>query len=197
MTSPGLFTPAPLPADAVELGRIQEAWGVKGWLRILPHSAQTQALLAAKQWHLQPPEARYRGGFCAFSGSVQVAVIEVKTHADALVACLEGVADRSAAEALKGARIFLSRSAFPTTPEGEYYWVDLIGLEVVNRQGVHLGVVRDLLPTGPHAVLVLEYTDTSGAAGKSAERLIPFVSAYVDRVDQPERCITVDWQPDY
>jgi 16S rRNA processing protein RimM len=193
----GAFQASSLPDDAVELGRIQDAWGIKGWVRILPHSADTSALLASSQWFLQPPEARFARGFSAFGGCVGVGVTEVKPHTDGLVAQLEGVDDRNAAEALKGVRIYLPRSAFPATPEGEYYWVDLIGLDVVNRESVHLGVVSDLVATGPNSVLVLEYTDTVDGAEKTAERMIPFVAAYIDGVDKAARRITADWQPDY
>ena len=190
---PGL-EPAVLPPDAVELGRVQEAWGIKGWLRLHSHSADPEVLLAAKRWFLIPPEARFARGFDAFSGVVTVAVDEVKTHADGLVARIDGIADRSAAEALKGCRIHVARADFPAAKgDDEYYWVDLIGLDVVNREGVHLGVVRDLLPTGPHSVLCLEYAE----GDKQLERMIPFVSVYVDQVDLPARRITVDWQPDY
>lgn len=199
MSSPasGAFQASSLPDDAIELGRIQDAWGIKGWVRILPHSADTEALIVSSSWFLQPPEARFARGFSAFSGSVAVAVTEVKAHADGLVAQLDGVNDRNTAESLKGVRIFLPRSAFPDTPDGEYYWVDLIGLDVVNREGVHLGVVRDLMPTGPNSVLVLEYPDTVDGEQQVAERMIPFVDAYVDQVDKAARRITVDWQPDY
>lgn len=191
------LVPSALPADAVELGRIQDAWGIKGWVRIQPHSADTDALFASQDWFLQPPEARFARGFSAFSGCVSVRVAELKAHADGLVARLDGVADRNAAESLKGCRISLPRSAFPETPEGEYYWVDLIGLDVVNREGVNLGVVRDLMATGPTSVLVLEYPVVEDGVEKSAERMIPFVSAYIDEVDRQARRIVADWQPDY
>lgn len=195
--TPGAFKASSLPVDAIELGRFQEAWGLKGWLHILPHSADTEALFASTEWFLQPPEARFARGFSAFSGCVTVKIAEIKIHADGVVARIEGVDDRNAAEALKGVRIYVPRSAFPATPEGEYYWVDLIGLDVVNREGVHMGIVRDLLTTGPNSVLVLEYTETVDGAERIAERMIPFVSAYVDNVDQSTRRITVDWQLDY
>ena len=199
MSSPasGAFQASTLPDDAVELGRIQDAWGIKGWVRILPHSADTSALIASSSWFLQPPETRFARGFSAFTGCVGVSVAEVKPHTDGLVAQLDGVDDRNAAEALKGARIYLPRSAFPATPEGEYYWVDLIGLDVFNREGVHLGVVRDLMPTGPTSVLVMEYTDIVDGVEKTAERMVPFVAAYIDDVDLKARRITADWQTDY
>lgn len=186
-----------LPADAVELGRIQDAWGIKGWVRIQPYSADTDALFASKNWFLQPPEARFAGGFSAFQGSVAVEVSEIKAHADGVVAKLAGVDDRNLAESLKGCRISLPRSAFPATAEGEYYWVDLIGLTVVNREGLELGVVRDLMATGPTSVLVLEYLETVEGEQRAAERLIPFVATYIDDVDRAARRITADWQADY
>jgi 16S rRNA processing protein RimM len=191
------FQASALPADAVELGRVGEAWGIKGWVRIQPHSADTEALFASQDWYLQPPEPRFARGFSAFQGAVSVRVAEIKTHADGIVARLEGMDDRNAAEALKGVRISLPRSAFPATPEGEYYWVDLIGLQVVNREGVDLGVVRDLMPTGPTSVLVLEYPLVQDGVETVGERLIPFVSAYIDEVDRAARRITADWGTDY
>jgi 16S rRNA processing protein RimM len=68
---------------------------------------------------------------------------------------------------------------------------------VVNREGEHLGVVRDLLSTGPSDVLVLEYIETVDGEERAAERLIPFVDAYIDEVDRAKRRITADWQKDY
>ena len=192
------LTAATLPDDAFEVGRILDAWGIKGWLKVLPHSTDPKALFAAKSWFLQPPDAKFRPGFNAFSGTVSIGIDEAKTHSDSVVAKVNGLDDRTAAESLRGARIFLPRSSFPAASKDEYYWVDLIGLHVVNREGVALGSVRDLMATGPHSVLCVEYTATQ-EDGSSAmlERMIPFVSVYVDAVDTAAKLITVDWQPDY
>jgi 16S rRNA processing protein RimM len=184
----GLET-AELPADAIEVGRIADAWGIKGWFKVLPYSAQPEALFSSKHWFLLPTER----GAQTFTGVVLLAVKEAKEHSDSIVAHAHGVHDRNAAEALRGARIFISRSSFPSADSDEYYWVDLIGLDVVNRQDECLGVVRELLSTGPQTVLVLAYEQD----GKACERMIPFVSAYVDDVDLPARRIRVDWQRDY
>jgi 16S rRNA processing protein RimM len=186
---PGL-EPAELPADAIEVGRIHDAWGVKGWFKVLPHSASPEALFSSKRWFLQPSE---RSAKPPFSGTVLQRVREAKEHSDGIVAMAQDIGDRGVAEQLKGSRIFVPRSSFPTASTDEYYWVDLIGLRVVNREGVDLGEVRDLMATGPQTVLVLGYE----AEGKPAERMIPFVSAFVDQVDLPGKRITVDWQPDY
>ena len=125
--------------------------------------------------------------------AVLLRVRETKDHADTVVARADGVDDRSAAESLKGARIFIPRSSFPTAGDDEFYWVDLLGLDVVNREGVHLGAVRDLMSTGPQTVLVVAREED----GKTVERMIPFVSQFIDGVDQAAKRITVDWQPDY
>lgn len=192
------LTPSSLPDDALEVGRILDAWGVKGWVKILPHSADPEALFSAKSWYLQAPDAKFRPGFSLFSGTVSLAVEEAKIHSGAVVAKFVGLDDRNAAEALRAVRIFLSRSSFPAASADEYYWVDLIGLNVVNREGLALGCVRDLMATGPHSVLCVEYPVTQeDGTSIAAERMIPFVSAYVDAVDIAGKRITVDWQPDY
>ena len=204
---------ADMPADAIEVGRIADAWGIKGWFKVLPHSASPEALFSSKRWYLLPSDRAAGGGSSpsakaaasaagdarAAGGNVKPVLLkikEAKDHSDLVVACSLDIADRNQAEALKGARIFVPRSSFPTVDADEYYWVDLLGLDVVNREGVALGQVKDLMSTGPQTVLVL--SQASEEAGKpDIERMIPFVAAFIDNVDLPGRKITVDWQLDY
>jgi 16S rRNA processing protein RimM len=202
------------PADAVEVGRIVDAWGVKGGIKVQPFSSDPQALFCTKKWFLRPAEpasgaltrpsaaktaAKAVTPVAAKAAAAKLAkprflqMQQVREQGDIVVATAEGLEDRNDAEALKGARVYVSRSAFPTPSEDEFYWVDLIGLDVVNREGVAMGRVKDLMATGPQTVLVLEYDE----GGKPAERMIPFVSAYVDTVDLEAKKITVDWQADY
>ncbi len=185
---PGLEA-ADLPSDAIEVGRIADAWGVKGWFKVLPYSADPEALFSSKRWFLMPSER----GAKNFVGVAKLAISQAKVHSDTVVACAHDIEDRNAAEALRGARIFISRSSFPTAEKDEFYWVDLIGLNVINREGVALGVVKELLSTGAQTVLVMDYTQDD----KPQERMIPFVSIYVDDVDLPNKRILVDWQPDF
>ena len=180
---------AELPADAIEVGRIADAWGVKGWFKVISFSAQPEALFSSKRWFLLPTER----GLKSFEGVARLSIKEAKDHSDTVVACAHDVLDRTAAEALRGARVFVARSSFPTASTDEYYWVDLIGLDVVNRADEAMGTVRELLSAGPQTVLVLDYTQD----GKLQERMIPFVSAFVDDVDLKARRIRVDWQLDY
>lgn len=199
------------PEDAVEVGRVVDAWGVKGGIKVQPFSSDPQALFCTKKWFLRPAEAA-SGALPRPSAAKTVAkpgtevpsrlakprflqVKQAREQGDVVVATAEGLEDRNGAEALKGARVYVSRSAFPTPSEDEFYWVDLIGLDVVNKQDEVLGKVVDLLDTGPNCVLRCEAEP--GADGKPVERLIPFVSAFIVSVSLADRRIVADWGLDY
>jgi 16S rRNA processing protein RimM len=177
----------------VEVARVIDAWGIKGQIRVRPYADDPQALFSSRRWFVRP-------------GSDLAPVLplprllrirQAREHGDAVVATADELPDRNAAEAMKGARIYVSRASFPTPQDDEYYWIDLIGLQVRNREGVEFGTVADLIETGAQSVLRVVRELPAGAPGQQAERLIPFVSAYVDKVDLAGRCITVDWGEDY
>jgi 16S rRNA processing protein RimM len=71
-----------LPDDAIEVGRVLDAWGVKGWFKVLPHSASPEALFSSRRWYLQPSER----GAKTFSGTVLLRVREAKEHSASVVA---------------------------------------------------------------------------------------------------------------
>ncbi|MFC0398699.1 ribosome maturation factor RimM [Paraburkholderia rhizosphaerae] len=186
------------PDDAVEVGAIVDAYGLKGWVKVAAHSSAGQggdALLSAKRWWLlkTPP----RGQQQAYERK-SAPVGQAKVHADSVVAQLGGVAGRDAALLLRGYRVYVGRSDFPALAADEYYWVDLLGLDVVNEAGVELGKVADMIDNGAQSVLRIEYPAT-GKDGKpvTGERLIPFVGVYVKTVDQAAKRIIVDWEADY
>jgi 16S rRNA processing protein RimM len=141
---------SPKPADALAVGRVTGAYGVKGWIKVQPFSLHADALFANTTWWLSASAGAPR--LQPLPESVKV--VQLREQGDALVAQLEGVNDRNAAEALQGATLNVSRASFPKTDgDDEFYWVDLIGLDVVDRQGKALGQVVDLIDTGPHCVL--------------------------------------------
>ena len=193
----GAPLPADWPADAIEVGRVLGAWGIKGWIKVQAFAADPKALFSSKRWFLQAPEAGAVKKPASAGGVVIPPLLKVvlaKEHGDVIVAQVQDVDSRNAAEALRGARIFVGRSSFPTAGPGEYYWIDLLGLDVINRVGDRLGTVAGLLDTGPHSVLrVAPHPE----ATETEERLIPFVAAYVDDVSLAERRIVVDWGLDY
>ena len=185
------------PAGLIEVGRVLGAWGIKGGVRVLPFSKDPKALLAAKQWVIRPPD-----GFGARLGVVSfpplLHITHSKEHGNGVVATAQELPDRNAAEAMQGARVFVERSHFPKVVDGEFYWIDLIGLAVLNRAGEALGTVSDLIDTGPHSVLRVRRPDAAdGASLDDSERLIPFVAAFIDEVSLAERRITVDWGLDF
>jgi 16S rRNA processing protein RimM len=178
------------PDDAVEVGAIVDAYGLKGWVKVAAHADAGHggdALLSAKRWWLLKGRERK-----------SVHARQAKVHGDSIVAQLDGAGDRDEALALRGHSVHVCRSDFPALAADEYYWVDLLGLDVVNEAGVELGKVADMIDNGAQSVLRIEYPAT-GKDGKSVtgERLIPFVGVYVKTVDQAAKRIIVDWEADY
>ena len=132
-----------------------DAWGVKGWLRVQPYAKDPQALFSARQWFLRAPEPAANAALSKATPALPplLRVIEAREHGDDVVASVRDIADRTQAEALRGARIFVARSSFPSTAIDEFYWVDLIGLQVFNREALCLGEVAGLIDNGVHSVL--------------------------------------------
>jgi 16S rRNA processing protein RimM len=159
------------------MGRIAAPFGVRGWVKIQPFTEYVDSLLDFPVWYLGR-DADWR----------EVKVLDAEAHHKTVVAQLQGCNDRDAAAGLKGLEIAVPRDALPETEDDEYYWADLIGLEVVNVQGEHLGKVTELLETGANDVLVVE---------GERERLIPFVAQVILKVDLEAGQISVDWGADY
>jgi 16S rRNA processing protein RimM len=159
------------------MGRIGAPYGVKGWVRIQPYTEKAENLLAYSAWWVGR-EGEWR----------QTAVAEARVRGHALIARLEGCADREAAATLRGQSLAVPRAALPAPRAGEYYWVDLIGSRVVNGAGRELGLVTGVLATGANDVLV---------TGGERERLIPFIAPVVREVDLAAGVIRVEWEADY
>lgn len=197
----GLDDDVAWPEDAVEVARIGEAWGIQGGFKVQPFSGDPQALFCTKRWFLRPAEVQPGVAVRPVAKSAAPAVARLsaprtlkiknaREQGDTIVATADGITDRNGAETLRGARVFVSRSAFPTPDSDEFYWIDLLGLTVVNRQDEVLGTVADLIDTGAHSVL--RCVDDA-----NTERLIPFVSAYIDSVSLADKRIVADWGLDY
>ena len=172
-----------VPSDLTQVGYVSGSFGVTGSIRVTPFSLEADALLTVKTWWLDKPSLQ------------PVKVRSVKMHGGEVVAQIMGMLDRNASEALKGAAVSIPRSEFPALPEDEFYWSDLIGLDVVNLQGEALGRVSDMMHNGAQSIL--RVAPVAGAEGGVAERLIPFVDHFVKSVDTAAATITVDWGLDY
>ncbi len=152
----------------IEYGRVAGSYGVRGWLRVVVD--EPELLAAAPVWWI---------------GGVAQVVQESKPHSGTLLAKLEGIENPEAAQKLKGKAVEIPR---PAPGAGRYYWSDLVGLEVVNEQGLVLGVVKQMSSNGAHDVMEV--------AGER-DRLLPFVPAYIKQVDLQKKRIEVEWQEDW
>ena len=163
----------------VTLGRITGAHGIKGWVKVHSDTSPRENIVGYSPWLLDLGNGRE-------AWEVRTGRLQGK----ALVAKLVGCDDRDRAESLTGAEIRIPRAQLPaTTQPGEYYWADLIGLEVRTVDGVGLGRIVQMLETGANDVIVVE---------DGRERLIPYLWGQVVRgVDLPAGVMTVDWDPDF
>jgi 16S rRNA processing protein RimM len=164
------------------MGRVVAPYGVKGWLKVVPATAELETLLSHKEWWL-----RARGERSEWR---RYTLEEGRPHGNTLIARVAGLDDREAAAEFAGGEIGVERDALPAAEADEVYWADLVGLAVWNRQGEKLGTVAAVQEFGAHPVLRVEHDE--GPA-----RLIPFVEAYVDAVDLASGRIEVDWGKDY
>lgn len=159
------------------MGRIAAPFGIKGWVKIQVFSDDPGTLMDFESWRIgrDSEQKLYR-------------VETAQDHSNTLVAKLIGIDDRDAAFVLRGQEISVERSHLSPPADGEFYWSDLIGLKAVNREGVELGTVSSLMESGAHDLLVVKGT---------REYLIPFVAAFVGKVDVAGGQIEVDWGEDY
>jgi 16S rRNA processing protein RimM len=161
------------------LGRVHGAFGVRGELKLESFTAPASAIFRYQPWTLRDVQGRER----------ELTQARGRETAKGLVATFPDVADRDAADAMRGTEVYAPRSALPPPNPGEYYWVDLEGLRVVNLEGADFGVVSHLFSTGANDVLV---------ARSDRERMIPFLEPdYVRSVDFDAGVVTVDWDADF
>jgi 16S rRNA processing protein RimM len=157
----------------IEMGRVAGAYGVRGWIKVVPGGGVLDALPAVAEWWL---------------GEQAFRVSEARVHSSTVVAKLDGIDTREQALALKGAKVSVEREALPQAEEGRYYLADLIGLEVMNEQGERLGTVKQWISNGAQDVMEVHGERT---------RLIPWVPAIVKAVDLAARTVVVEWGADW
>jgi 16S rRNA processing protein RimM len=164
--------------NTVCVGKISGVFGVKGWLKIFSYTSPKENILSYSPWLLIK------------KGEMKtVEAADGHLHGGGVIAQIKGVIDRNQAETLLGYEIFIRREQLPETSEGEYYWSDLIGLDVVTTEGVALGVVDSLLETGANDVLIVK---------GERERAVPFIQGRtIMKVDTEAGRIVVDWDPEF
>ena len=156
------------------MGRVRAPHGLKGWIKIQPFTQEIEGLLDYPEWWV--------GGDGQWQ---QHRISEVAVHGSMVVARLEGFTDRDAAAGLRGRDVAVPRAAMPENREGEFYWSDLLGMEVAHRNAAKLGLVTKILETGANTVLVVQ---------GEKELLVPFIDDVIVNVDLKARKLVVDWE---
>lgn len=171
-------------AGLLAMGHISTAYGLKGWVWVHARTDPISNIFGYQPWYLKTRE-----------GFRPVKVLEWRPQGKGLVAQLDLAPDRTAAEALKNLEIWVPKSALPELEEGDYYWSDLVDLEVRTEAGLVLGVVDGLMETGSNDVVVVK---AAKGSIDGRERVIPWLpGTVVKKVDLVGRLITVDWDPEF
>ncbi len=160
------------------MARVAAPFGIKGWLKLQTFTEYADSLAEFKTWYLSSPQ-----------GWQAVQVEDFAVNNKAVVVKLKGCEDRTQAERFSKRDIAVPRDWLDKEADGEYYWIDLIGAEVVNEVGEHLGRVETLMETGANDVLVVK--------SATAETLIPFIEQYLRHVDRDKKIITVSWDKNW
>ena len=199
----------------VVMGRIVAPYGVFGWLKVVPDTEAFDGLFDYDHWWLGKAHD-WR----------ELVVETAKVHNDVIVVKLKGIDDRDAALACKGKQIAVPRVQLPKAEENEYYWSDLIGVRVKNKQDIDFGLIVDVFETGANDVIVVKPDTVKDVATKTVEasqseevskgktckdkksakestqnlaqeRLLPFIDGVVIEVDLKTKTMLVDWDADF
>ncbi len=171
------------------VGKISGVYGVTGWIKVYSDTDPREGITDYNPWYIQ------QGGQGKGEWR-EVQLEQGRRHAKTVVAKLEGVDDRDAAMLLTGALIAIRPDQLQALGKDEFYWRDLIGLRVINREGIELGTVQRLMETGANDVLVVAGEKSDGQDGK--EHLVPWTPGQaVLEVDLEQGQIEVDWDEDF
>lgn len=162
----------------VAMGYIKGVFGIKGWVKVHVDTEYTDSLLEFTNWRLSKNQQ-----------SLDVVLEDGKIVGNELQVKFTHIHDRDQAALLRGYTIEIHRDSFEETEEDEFYWADLVGMQVVNLSNESLGKVSNLMDTGAHDILVVD--------GEFGRKLIPFVSQFIREVNQEDNLIIVDWGIDY
>ena len=161
-------------SDVLAIGRLVGAHGIRGEVVIHFHDGSERVLKNGDPIRLKfpgKPHATYR-------------ITRARPHKGRIIAVLDTITDRNQAEALIGADIVMDRAELPPLGEGEYYWDDLIGLDVYTVGQQFLGTLTAIFPTGSNDVYVVQ----NGAK----EVLVPALAQVVVAVDLGAGIMRVD-----
>ncbi|ABL02695.1 16S rRNA processing protein RimM [Candidatus Ruthia magnifica str. Cm (Calyptogena magnifica)] len=159
------------------IGQINSLFGVQGWVKIFSHTHPRENILFYQPWHINV-DANWQ----------TLEIIQGCVQAKTIVAQIKDVFDKEQARAYIGIDLYIKKSQLPQLKSGEYYWDDLIGLEVINKAKIILGKVSNLVDTGSNNVLVIN---------GEREHWVPYISPFLIKVDIDNQIILVDWDENF
>lgn len=165
----------PMVADRlVAVGKVVKAHGVRGHLRLVPFGETLEGLGAGEEVSARLPD-----------GSIErLITVEIRTQRKSVLFLSREVRTAAEAQRLVGAEICVPESRLPALAADEFYWHQLIGLEVMSVDGRRLGTIRQIIETGSNDVYVVQ-------EGRE-EVLIPALAEVVREVNLERRLMVVD-----
>ena len=164
--------------EIVVMGKVLVPYGVNGWVKVYSFTEKLESFLTYKKLYLSKDQKNW----------LEIKAKEIKVHGKTIIAKFSEIADRTQAENYKNYLIGVPKDCLPQLNENQHYWNDLIGFEVFNLQNVSFGLVNTYIETGANDVIVVK---------GDRERLIPYTSMTVLKIDTIKDKIIVDWDEDF
>lgn len=174
---------APDASELIKIATLKKPYGIKGWLWVFSETDNRADVFKMSPWWMKTA-----------TGFKPLTVANWREQGAGLVASFVEIPDRNVAETMNGTTVWVHKDNLPTLDEDEYYWSDLVGLTVINEQGENLGVIKEMFETGAHAIISVK--PTADSLDKE-ERLIPWHSDVVLKVDLVAQVMNVAWGSDY
>ena len=164
--------------DWVVVGRFGRTHGVKGFITVHSYTDPRDNILRYTDWHADIAKQWQ-----------PLKIVHIEANDKSILAQIEGYREREQVANLTNVDIAVSRAQLPSLKPGEYYWHELVGMQVVNQKGQVFGQVKDIMPTGSNDVLVVE---------GERRHLIPYLpDRFILDINPSQGLITVDWDMDF
>jgi 16S rRNA processing protein RimM len=173
--SKGAISKEALSETLIAIAKIGRPYGLTGAMHVYPYSNDAATLRRVKSIVVRGKDFDVKS---------------IRTQGEAFVATLENVTSPEQAQTFTNAEVFVARDAFPPLPKGEFYWVDLVGLECTNGAR-SFGNIVEVIDSPAHPVLRVRAPQS---ADENIDELIPFVDAIVRSVDLETKRVDVDWE---
>lgn len=168
----------------IHIATLKKPYGILGWLWVISHLQDRQAIFAMPNWQMQTPAGEF----------LPLTVQQWRKQGAGLVASFVQIPDRNTAEKMHDITIWTDRVYLPALADDEYYWSDLVGMMVLNTQDECLGVIKSLFATGANDVMIVA---ASAESIDDSERLIPWHKSVIESVDLVQRQVVVVWDKSF